>query len=180
MKTSWLVLFPLIFVVAGGPDAAEGKQPPHPSEQVHFSAEDSGVKHPVSIPKDVMAILERDEMVLTALENENIPAEKVPLSWFSASTIHLSSPHQVDLVVMAVGSLRGANVTTFWVFCSTPRGYKLVLEAAEHDMVVLNTRWKGHRDIELVYMTARDISTVLCRFDGKVYTGYKTKSEHIQ
>ena len=150
------------------------------AEQVVFSAEDKGVKRPASIPKEVLTLLEKDEDVRTALANENIPDEKMPPSWFSASVIHLSSPSERDLVVMGEGSLRGANVITFWVFCPTARGYELVLAASAHDLIVKNSRWKQYRNIELVSMTAREISSVLFRFDGKRYTEFKSTSEHIQ
>ena len=150
------------------------------SEQRHFSAEEDGVKKPVPIPKAVLATLKRDEHICNVLEYENISAEKIPASWFSASAIHLNRPDQLDLVVMGVGPLRGANVITFWVFAATASGYELVLMAPAHDLTVKNTRWKGYREIELVSMTAVEMSTVLVRFDGERYKEYKARSEHIR
>ena len=47
----------LSFVAMGGRSAAVGKQGAHSTEQAHFSAEDSGVRKPVPIPKAVLAIL---------------------------------------------------------------------------------------------------------------------------
>jgi len=49
------------------------------------------MKKPAAIPEDVLAILAKDEMVSRTLEDENLPAEKIPMSWFSASGIHLAS-----------------------------------------------------------------------------------------
>jgi hypothetical protein len=152
----------------------------YPSEQRHFSAEDISVEKPVPIPDSVLTILREDEMVRIALANESIAAENIPLSWFSASAIQLSSPKNVDIVVMGEGSLHGSNVTTFWVFCATPHGYKLVLTAPAHDLIVKSTRWKGHRDIELTSMTAVQTSTVLFRFDGERYTKRTVRSKPIQ
>lgn len=114
----------------------------YPHEQRHFSAEDRGVKKSVPIPKDVLAILSKDETVQSVLEGQNILTQNLPRSWFSASAIHLSRPERVDLVVMGQGPLRGANVITFWIFCATPSGYQLVLSAPAHDLLVKNTRWK--------------------------------------
>lgn len=151
-----------------------------PSEQHHFSAEETGVRKPVPIPEAVMAILRESEGVRGALEDKNMSATEIPPSWFSASAIHLNRPEQVDLVVMGVGPLRGANVTTFWVFSAAARGYELVLMAPAHDLIVTKTRWKGHRDIELISMTAVDISTVVVRFDGERYKEYKARTEHIR
>jgi len=149
----------------------------HPSEQSHFSAEVEGVDKPVTLPQDVVAILRTDEMVRSGIEDENLPPEKMPLSWFSAWAIHLSNSGRVDLVVVGKPPLAGANVTTFWVFRSMPHGYELVLSAPAHDLAVMNTRSKGYRDIELISMTAVQISSILCRFDGERYTACKTKSE---
>lgn len=149
----------------------------HVPEQLHFSAEDNGVKKPVVIPNSVLDILTSDEDVRDELESEKIAAEGVPLWWFSASAIHLSSPERLDLVVMGEWPLSGANVTTFWVFRMTDRGYDLVLRAPAHDLIVNDTRWKGYRDIELISMTAKQMSTVVCRFNGQRYEAHRKKTE---
>jgi hypothetical protein len=176
-KRFGLTLFTLLGM--SGALAAQSK-PTHASEQRHFSAEEARVKNPAAIPEDVLAILEEDEGVRDVLEHENAPAEKAPLSWFSASAVHLNGSPRVDLVVMAIGPLRGANVTTFWVFRATPHGYELVMTAPAHDLGVMNTRSKGYRDIELTSLTAVQVSSVLCRFDGKRYAAYRTRSEPIR
>jgi hypothetical protein len=166
-------------LLACGAFAAQRKSS-HSSEQTHFSAEEDAVRDPVTIPKDVLAILRTDDAVRGALEDKNIPSEKMPLSWFSASKIHLSNPRRSDIIVVGEPPLAGANVVTFWVFRATPQGYKLVLNAPAHDLAVANTRSKGYRDIELTSMTAVQISTVLCRFDGKKYAGNKTRTDPIR
>jgi hypothetical protein len=179
MKTRrWFALF-VVFILIGGPCVGEGKQGRHSFNQVDFTAEDSGVKQPVALPDDVLEILKKDATVQSVLENENLPPEKLPPSWFSASTIHLSTANRKDLVVVGQPPVSGANVTTFWVFRATPRGYELVLTAPAHSLTVRNSRWRGFRDIELVSATAVQVSTVLCRFDGKRYAEYKSKSEPI-
>jgi hypothetical protein len=170
-KIITLALF-VTCVVGGGEEMRS-----HPAEQVHFSAEDTSVKRPVPIPDQVLAILKEEEKVRDGLEDEGIPTEQIPLSWFSASTIHLSSSNQVDLVVMGQGPLRGANVIPFWVFISTTRGYQLVLTASEHDLIVMNTRWRGYREIELIYGSAAQVSSVVCRFNGQRYEGHRTTTE---
>jgi hypothetical protein len=81
---------------------------------------------------------------------------------------------------MAVEKLRGANVTTFWVFHAALGGYKLALTASAHDLIVKKDRRKGHHSIELVSMTATYVSTVLLRFDGERYVEYKATSKAIR
>jgi hypothetical protein len=179
MKIGWSSTILLIQVILCGSGITQAKHT-HSYEQMHFSAEHTGVEEQVPIPEDVLAILRQDEMVRTLLEDEKLSAEKLPRTWFSASAIHLSNPGQVDLVVVGEGPILGANVTTFWVFCSTPHGHELVLTAPEHDLVVKRGRWKGYREIELTSATAVGFSRMLLRWDGRKYAAYREKSEHIQ
>ncbi len=150
------------------------------STQLHFSAEEAGVEKPTPIPAEVLAILVRDNTVRLALEDESLSSERIPPSWFSASGIHLHHHNQVDLIVLAEGPLRGANVTTFWVFCATDRGYVLALAASAHDLTLKNSRSHGYRDLEIASMTAVQISTVLFRFNGERYAEYAAKSQAIR
>jgi hypothetical protein len=179
MSFKRLMVMLLVFVAMPSALTAQGKNVQR-LEQLHFSAEDDAVRHPIAIPADVLTILKADEMVRNALENANLQPERIPLSWFSAASIHLSNSARADLVVMARGPLAGGNVVTFWVFRSTAHGHDLVLSAPAHDLVIKNTRGKGYRDIELVSMSAVQLSTVLCRFDGEIYAKYKTESGPIR
>ena len=81
---------------------------------------------------------------------------------------------------MAMAPLTGGNVDSFWIFRETPHGYELIMNAAVHDLWIKKTRWKGYREIELVSMSASQISSAICRFDGKKYVGHKSKLEDIQ
>jgi hypothetical protein len=67
----------LAFLVTCNPGTTLGKAA-QPSEQRYFSAEEDGVKNPVPIPEAMLAILRKDEDVRDVLEDENIPAEKIP------------------------------------------------------------------------------------------------------
>ena len=152
----------------------------HSNEQRHFSAEAGDTRAPKPLPQSVFTILKKDEHVRSVLEDQNIQPDRVPLSWFSAATVHLSNPKKADFVVMGEGPLRGANVVTFWVFQSTAHGYRLVLTAPAHDLIVKSTRCKGYDDIALISATARQTSTILYRFNGERYTEYKSESEAIK
>ena len=177
MRIEFSLLTFLAFAAVWGVSHAAGTEP-HPVEQSEFSAEDAAVKKPVSIPEDVLAMLRKDKTVQSALLDQNIGPENLPASWFSASAIHLSGAKATDLVVVGEPPLVGGNVTLFWVFCATADGHELVLTAPAHNLMVKNKQWKGHREIELASMTAVQISTVLCRFDGKRYTEYRSIGTH--
>jgi hypothetical protein len=152
----------------------------HTSEQTAFSAEDEAVRNPVAIPEDIWAILQQDEMVRTFIENAEGTSARLPRSWFSASKVRLAGAQEKDFVIMGEGQLRGANVITFWVFRSTPRGHELVLTAPAHDLLVRKSSHNGLRDIEMLANTASSVHTVDFRFDGKKYAIFREKWEGIK
>ena len=135
---------------------------------------------PVAIPDDVLAILSEDRTISNVMKNADDAPKELPLSWFSASVIHLGGPGEQDLIVEAQGELRGANVIGFWVFQPTTTGYRPVLAAPAHDLIVRKTVSNGHRDIQLLAATATAIHTVQFRFDGKRYVIYSEKWEDIK
>lgn len=158
--------------------AAEGKSF-QPAEQLSFSAEDDSVKNHVVIPRDVLAILSKDKLVREELENEGLPAEKIPSSWFSASAIHLSHANAANLIVMSVGPVHGANTTMFWAFRTTHSGHDLIFTGGGHTLTAKNTRWNGYREIETLSVVTQKLATVVYRFDGTRYIRYKDKLEEI-
>ena len=178
MKNVFLIASLFVLIMASS-SLAEPSGISGTSEQTHFSAEDSGLRNPIPIPKDVLALLIRDKRVQDELEYDHIPAEKLPMSWFSASTIHLSASDRPGIIVQAEGLLLGANVTTFWVFSTTAHGHELVLTASAHDLIVKDERWRGHRIIELVSMTAMQVSTDIYRFNGTQYLKYAEETKAI-
>jgi hypothetical protein len=159
----------------------EGQTPHH--EQTHFSAEDEGVRHPVPIPGDVMAILRADESVRNAgayLESEGMTSGEVTAKLLSASQINLGSSGQKDLIVVAEGPLRGANITTFWIFLHGDEGYRLAFKFFAHDLIVMESRFNGYRDLEMLEATAATVTDILFRFDGREYKLFSSKAEAIK
>jgi hypothetical protein len=157
-------------------------QTPSP-EQTHFSAEDEGVKHPVPIPADVMAILRVDESVENAtayLESDGFTSSELTSKLFSASKIALGSSRQEDLIVVAEGPLRGANVTTFWIFFHGGEGYTLAFKFFAHDLIVKESRSNGYRDLEMLEATAATVTDISFRFDGREYKLFSSRRQEIK
>jgi hypothetical protein len=150
------------------------------NEQTEFSAEDEGVKKPITIPEDVLAILRKDTTVRDILEDQGLAADRLPESWFSASEVHLSKGKLKDLIVVAEQPLVGANTVTFWVFRNAGNIHELILTAPAHDLQVKRVRSKGYRDIEMSAETAVEFHSVRFRFDGKRYSIYHEKLEPIR
>ncbi|MBS1800097.1 MAG: hypothetical protein JSS95_09755 [Acidobacteria bacterium] len=142
--------------------------------------EDETVASPAQIPPDAWKILQQDSSIKNVLDSEGMTAEQLPRNWFQASTVHLNSPSEKDLLVIASGKLLGANVTTFWLFMQTPQGTRLVLNAPAHDLFIRSSRTNGHRDVELVALTAIRIMTSKYRFDGTQYRLVKSTDEPIK
>jgi hypothetical protein len=172
-------IYILLFLALVSSAFAESKKHSWSDDQRLFSAEESAVKHPISIPEDVKMMLSHNVGVRNLLENKNIGTEELPASWFSAATVHLNDSPEQYLMVMAVGDLRGTNVTTFWVFQPSDKGYRLILTATAHTMNIRAVLWKGLREIEFFSNTAVEVSKGLYRYDGIQYALYKSTSEKI-
>jgi len=178
MQIRWCVAFFLVAFVVWGQAAVTGKRSSK-SEQQQFSAVDAGVERPIPLPNDVLDILRKDDDVRQMLEAQEIPPEKLPSSWFSASAIHLRSRVETDIVVKGEPPVLGANVTTFWVFCPSTSGHELVLKASALTLGVGKKRWNRYLEIDMSSATASVLSTISFRFDGKRYVWYRDISEPI-
>ncbi len=147
-------------------------------EQREFSAMAENVKRPVTLPPSVIRLLKDDRDVKHVMESLGLPSDQLPLSWFLASEVHLSERNEKDLVV--VGTILGANVTTFWIFRPEHGGFELPLDGAPAlQLNIKNTRSHGYRDVELVAATAVTVSTVVCKFDGRIYKTYSSSTKPI-
>lgn len=141
------------------------------TEQRLFSAGHETVRHPTPIPPGIMAILAHDPDVKEILESQHLASDKLPGSWFLASEVHLTNRGEKDLVIIGVGPIRGANVTTFWIFRPRDGAFESILDppASVHTLTIRGTQSNGYKDIELLSATATTISSVLCKFEGTSY-----------
>jgi hypothetical protein len=173
---SLLVLTVCLLLGAEQPRSAQDNAA---SEQTDFTAEQSQVDHPVKLPESVLEILGDDKHVANKRKTEGIGGPKPPADWFSASEIHLAARNVGDLVVMGTNGMRGANVNPFWVFRRMKEGFQLVLATAAHDLVVLDDKTNGCRDIRIHSMTSNTVVTTTFTFDGKSYQQFDPISEPI-
>ena len=179
MNVPGVVMILSLVLAADGTAVAQGKRA-IVAEQTEFSAEDEGMKRPVLIPEDVLAILRTDDAVRKTMENADPPLEKLPPSWFSASVVHLAGPEEEDLIVRGEGEMQGGNVVLFWVFRPTPHGYVLALTAPAHDLEVKRKRWRGVREIEMSGETAVMFTAVQFRWDGKRFVKFRERSNDMR
>jgi hypothetical protein len=117
----------------------------------------------------VLAALSRDPDIGTIPKADSLTPDKLPASWFLVSEIHLGGPAERDLVVIGVGPVRGANVTTFWLFRPTNTDYERLLNAPALGLEIKRSRTNGNRNIELTSAAAGRVSTLQCKFRGGSY-----------
>lgn len=150
-------------------------------EQYVFNAEDKGVQRPAGLPDDLKPILAKDEYVQSLLDGAKLPVQKLPVAWFSVASVHLGGNKDYDLVVVGEGPVRGADGTTFWVFCPTERGWTQTLKVSTHTLLVKDLRTRGLREIEAQSAASGGaVFNVSYRFDGEQYRSYKEVSEAIK
>jgi hypothetical protein len=149
-------------------------------EQLVFSAEDKGVQEPVGIPDSIKPMLAADEYVKSLLDAQKLTAARLPSAWFSVAQTHLCGRKELDLLVVGEPPVKGADGTTFWVFCATPRGYSQALKVSTHTLLVKEPKSRGARELEAKSGPAADVFSVMYRYDGLEYKSYKEASAAIK
>ena len=136
MRTPWkiLLLWGVLFFIA----SAQTKS----REQTHFSAEDDHVQQAVRLPESAIALLAKDDMVRTVMDNEH--AATLPQDWFLASVVHLYAASEADLLVIANGPLAGANVVNFWILKPSNGMFSVILNGTAHDLLLQKTLTNGY------------------------------------
>src|SRR5215469_9911234 len=99
-------------------------------EQTNFGVEDD-FENPIAIPSVALESLRTsrnaDDLIQMCAENEGVPVEKVPASWFVASEIHLNRSASSGLIVRGEHPcLGGAHIAQFWILAKTKTGYEIV------------------------------------------------------
>ena len=103
------------------------------------------------------------------MRNESPALALFPPNWVQCYPVHLGAKNETDYVVMGIGPLLGANVTSFWVYRLINEFPVLVMQAPEFAIELLKTRHNGLLDIQLSSATAVTLNEVILRFDGRRY-----------
>lgn len=126
-------------------------------EQSGFGAEGDFEK-PIAVPAGALQSLltsrNDDDQLQMCAEQEGIPVDKIPASWFVASAIRLSRSPASGLVLRGEHPcLGGAHIAQFWVLEKSMTGYNVVFRARADGLRVLPTRTEGYRDLQLTFVT---------------------------
>src|SRR5437660_8260034 len=97
---------------------AQKPRKPH-QEEKSFSAEVK-MKHPVSLPDDVLQMLRSDKEVQRVCLAQHLAPDHIEAVSFMASHINISDKRSPDLIVTSTENkscyLGGANIDPFWLF----------------------------------------------------------------
>jgi len=163
-----LVSILLTTVLQVSPVNAQEAQKPNPTEQASFGAE-INFDRPAHLNAAAKKVLATQEIVADELDSNHLTVESMPDAWFSASEIHLGGKNEVDLVVMGIDRLMGADIDSFWVLRQTPKGYDVVLSTVALDLNIVNSRTNGLRDVQASAVVRGYGVTDKFQFDGHSY-----------
>jgi hypothetical protein len=140
----------------------------HPgSEQKVFS--NNPFQHPVTLSSEVLKVLLAAHPAKETFAILNDAERANPSQLFQAGEVHLSLPNQVDLVVMGMGRMRGAENGWFWIVRSARKDPEVILFSGADSLEVLDTKTHAYRDIRAVWMSSLETETTTYHFDGNRY-----------
>jgi hypothetical protein len=108
------VLVLALVVIADGLLVAPGQEAHPIHDQILFS-EKQPLLHAVPVTPDVLNVLLKTKQAKQGLEFANASQRNNPAQLFRAAEIHLSRPEEVDLAVIGIPPMRGADNAWFWL-----------------------------------------------------------------
>jgi hypothetical protein len=163
-----------LVALAGLVLATRGQKAQPTSEQSSF-AEDQPLQNPVTVSPDVLRGLLETEEAKQGLEFANESQRDHPAQLFRAAEVHLSRQDGVDLVVVGVCPMCGADNGWFWVVRSARKDPEVVLFAGGNSVELMTGRTNGYRDIRSTWSSPSETHTTIYHFDGKRYKVWKEK-----
>jgi hypothetical protein len=163
-------LFVLVCLVAVA--VAHGRAPRAAARQTLFS--DGAIQHPVDLSSEVLKALLADEQVngqFAAMKN----SEKTnPSQFFRAAEVHWGQRAEVDLVVVGVAPMAGADNTWFWIVRSARKNPRVVLFGGGSTLEVLKTKTNRYRDVSSTWSSGTEENvTTIYHFNGSNYRVWK-------
>lgn len=172
---------------------AEGISGQKNREQAGFGSEadvpgEVFIEKPVEISDGALQTLKGAPRIESCLESGTMRGE-VQGAWFLGSEIHLSTPHEADLVVLpntprlvarqfpvkVFTCMLGAHGGWFWVLRGKTGKYQLLLETFADALEVLNSKTNEYRDIQTDSATGVSHTTLIFKFDGHRYKLFQRK-----
>jgi hypothetical protein len=155
-------------------------QEAHPAaEQKLFSASDNPVQHPVTLSPEVLRVLLASQTAKETFAVLNDSQKANPAQLFQAGEVHLSGPDQVDLVVIGLAPMKGADASWFWIVGSARKNPQVVLFGGGDSLEVLDSKTKNYKDIRIAWSSSFETETTTYQFDGSIYQMRKANNIKI-
>src|SRR5260370_5266539 len=173
--THKIAVIPVLATFSVGILAAqvEKSQPAH--DQTTFT-EGGPIQHAVPLSSDVLKILLETDAAKQGLDFATRSKSVDVAQLFRAGEVHLDGANEVDLVVIGVGWMSGADHGWFWVVRSARKDPKVICFAGADSLEVLVSRTNGYRDIRSSWSSPSETDDTIYHFDGKEYKVWKRTS----
>jgi hypothetical protein len=169
-----IVVVLILSVVAVGSSVAQGKKAHAAHEQTKF-VEGDRPQHAVQLSAEVLNILLETKEVKQELTFVSDSERKNAAQLFQASEVHLNGPDEVDLIVIGIPPMAGADSGWFWIVRSANKNPQMVLFAGGNTLELMDSKTLGYRDIRGVSSTASETRDAIYHFDGDQYKLWKEK-----
>jgi hypothetical protein len=174
-----LTILLVIASLTGGALLARGQGTRPAPEQKLFSASDNPVQHPVTLSPEVLRVILASEPAKETFAVLDDSEKANPSQLFQAGEVHLSTPDEVDLVVIGLGHMKGADATWFWVVRSARKEPQLVLFGGGDSLEVLDAKTKNYKDVRIAWSSSFETETTTYQFDGSIYQMRKANNIKI-
>jgi hypothetical protein len=142
-------------------------------EQTSFS-EFGTIESPLPLATDVLKVLMKTEAARSPLVYAKDLLSN-PAKLFRGAEVHLDGSSEIDLVVIGITPMSGADNGWFWIVRSTPGNPKVLLWVGGNSIDVVEGRTNGYRDILSYWSNPNGTSTRIYHFDGMKYKLWKEK-----
>lgn len=178
MKLLKTILF-VFAAVAGIALIARGQEAHPGAEQKFFSPGDSPIQHPVALSADVLRLLLATQTAKQTFAVLDDSQKANPSQLFQAGEVHLNSADQVDLVVIGMGPMKGADAGWFWIVRSARKDPQVVLFGGGDSLEVLDNKTHGYKDIRIAWSSSFETEATTYQFDGGAYQVRKADNGKI-
>jgi hypothetical protein len=178
MKFLGTVLF--VFAALGGVALiARGQEARPAAEQKLFSPGDSPVQRPVTLSPGVLRVILASQPAKETFAVLDDADKADPSRLFQAGEVHLSTSDQVDLVVMGLGKMKGADAGWFWIVSSARKNPQVILFGGGDSLEVLDGKTKNYKDIRITWASSFETETTTYQYDGSIYQMRKANNIKI-
>jgi hypothetical protein len=175
MRTGFLTISAfLLLTLAAAVLAAQQPKAASGGEQAVFY-EGKPILQPMALPAEVLKILLDTKQAIQEMDLASDAQRRNPSLLFRAAAVHLSHQDELDLVVIGVPPMAGADTAWFWIVRSVRKNPQVVLFTDGNSLEILDNKTNGSRDIRCIWSSSAETNYTIFHFDGESYRVWKNK-----